>query len=66
MVQLIPARADPTMDDIDAYIRETRAAGGDIAALMRTVREIRSKSGAGALIHPSEEYFMDRVGERTM
>jgi len=73
MVQLIPAtahaNADPTMSEIDTYIRETRAAPaseGGVAALMRTVREIQSKSGAGASLHPAEEYFMDRVEERTM
>lgn len=75
MVQLIPAHshadahANPTMSEIDTYIRETRAAPaseGGVASLMRTVREIQSKSAAGALLHPVEEYFMDRVGERTM
>jgi len=73
MVHLIPApahaNADPTMSEIDTYIRETRAAPaseGGVAALMRTVREIQSKSGAGASLHPAEEYFMDRVEERTM
>jgi hypothetical protein len=77
MVQLIPApanahanaNADPTMSEIDTYIRETRAAPaseGGVAALMRTVREIQSKSGAGASLHPVEEYFMERVGDHTM
>jgi hypothetical protein len=57
------------MSEIDTYIRETRAAPaseGGVAALMRTVREIQSKSGAGASLHPAEEYFMDRVEERRM
>ena len=65
MVQLIPDNPNPTMADINAYIREMRAAsGGDtaaIAALMCVVREIRCKSGAGALLHPSEEYFLERA-----
>ena len=67
MVQLIPTTAhaaandNPTSSDIDAYIRETRAAAGGDAALMLTVREIQSKSGAGALLHPAEEYFVERV-----
>lgn len=75
MVQLIhanapaPVNADPTMYEIDTYIRETRespASEGGVAALMCTVREIQSKSAAGASLHPAEEYFMDRVLERTM
>ena len=69
MVQLIPSDADPTMYEIDTYIRETRAAPaseGGVASLMCTVREIHSKSGAGASLHPAEEYFMDRVEERRM
>jgi hypothetical protein len=66
MVQLIPDNPNPTMTDINSYIREMRAAGGGgdmaaIAALMCVVREIRCKSGAGALLHPSEEYFLERA-----
>ena len=66
MVQLIPAHTpandNPTMSEIDAYIRETRAAaGGDTTVLMRVVREIQSKSGVGALLHPAEEYFVEIV-----
>jgi hypothetical protein len=68
MVQLIPAHThtpandNPTMSEIDTYIRETRAAvGGDTAAITQTVREIQSKSGAGALLHPAEEYFVERA-----
>jgi hypothetical protein len=50
------------MSEIDTYIRETRAAvGGDTAAITQTVREIQSKSGAGALLHPAEEYFVERA-----
>jgi hypothetical protein len=70
MVQLIPADThtpandNPTMSEIDAYIRETRAAvGGDTAEITQTVREIQSKSGAGALLHPAEEYFVERVAD---
>ena len=71
MVQLIHAHAhaDPTMYEIDTYIRETRespTSGSGVAALMRTVREIQSKSAAGASLHPVEEYFMERDEERTM
>lgn len=70
MVQLIPAHTpandNPTMSEIDAYIRETRAAaGGDTTVLMRVVREIQHKSGAGALLHPAEEYFVERATTTT-
>ena len=70
MVQLIPADTpandNPTMSEIDAYIRETRAAaGGDMSAIMQTVREIQHKSGAGALLHPAEEYFVERATTTT-
>ena len=63
MVLLIPGNANPTMADIDAYLRVPEPPLHNIKCV---VREIQCKSGAGALIHPSEEYFMDRVGERTM
>jgi len=66
MVQLIPpsayapgnANANPTQADIDAYIHGgygSAAAGAE--TLRSIVREIECKSGAGALLHPAEEYF---------
>jgi hypothetical protein len=61
MVQLIPANAEPTMSEIDTYIRETRATSGGVETLRGIVREIQSKSGAGALLHPAEEYFVEMV-----
>ena len=54
MVQLIPANANPTMAEIDAYL----LLGADIT---RVVREIECKSGAGALLHPAESYFLERA-----
>jgi hypothetical protein len=58
MVQLIPSSADaaananPTQSDIDAYL------GVACAETLRGIaREIECKSGAGALLHPAEEYF---------
>ena len=54
MVQLIPSNANPTMADIDAYL----LLGADIK---RVVREIECKSGAGALLHPAESYFLERA-----
>jgi hypothetical protein len=53
MVLLIPSNANPTMADIDAYL----LIGADIK---RVVREIECKSGAGALLHPAESYFLER------
>lgn len=70
MVQLIPpstdadapANANPTRSDIDAYIHGgygSAAAGAE--TLRGIVREIECKSGAGALLHPAEEYFAAAV-----
>jgi hypothetical protein len=56
MVQLIPNNPNPTMAEIDEYFF-IRANSGDIDVV---VREIHSKSGAGALLHPAEEYFVSR------
>lgn len=53
MVLLIPTNANPTRSDIDAYIRIA-----DAETLRGVVREIECKSGAGALLHPAEEYFV--------
>ena len=67
MVLLIPGNANPTMADIDAYLLQihTRTGTGTgeppLHTIKRVVREIRSKSGAGALLHPAEEYFMERA-----
>jgi hypothetical protein len=58
MVVLIPGNADPTIADIDAYLLLRESPPNDIN---RVVREIHCKSGAGALLHPSEEYFLERA-----
>jgi len=58
MVVLIPGNANPTMADIDAYLIHRESSLNDIK---RVVREIECKSGAGALLHPSEEYFLERA-----
>ena len=61
MVQLVPGTPNPTMSDIDHYIRMAAAAAGRMQQQQqRTIREIQCKSGAGALLHPSEEYFLER------
>lgn len=55
MVQLIhdnapaPVNADPTMYEIDTYIRETR--------------ESPASEGGVASLHPAEEYFMEQTME---
>jgi hypothetical protein len=62
MVQLIPpstdANANPTRSDIDAYILSERKSDSGVETLCGIVREIECKSGAGALLHPAEEYFV--------
>ena len=62
MVQLIPTNANPTRAEIDAYIHNshTTSGGGMADGVTETVRVIHSKSGAGALLHPAEEYFVSR------
>ena len=59
MVVLIPENQNPTMFEIDAYISKSKSDSRfDIQA---TIREIECKSGAGALLHPAESYFLERV-----
>jgi hypothetical protein len=56
MVVLIPGIANPTMADIDKYlIHESHT------SIKRVVREIHCKSGAGALLHPAEDYFLEQA-----
>ena len=60
MVKLVPPSADanPTRSEIDAYIHGGYgSAAADAETLRSVVREIECKSGAGALLHPAEEYF---------
>ena len=68
MVQLIPpsaaaaanANANPTRADIDAYILTKRTSDAGVETLRGIVREIECKSGAGALLHPADEYFVEQ------
>jgi hypothetical protein len=66
MVQLIPPSADanPTRADINAYILTERTSAAGMATLHGIVRDIECKSGAGALLHPAEEYFVEAVAVR--
>jgi hypothetical protein len=57
MVQLIPTNDNPTKNEISAYIREMLNVN-NYNVLNDVAREIHSKSGVGALLHPAEEYFV--------
>ena len=67
MVLLIPGNANPTRADIDAYLLQirtrtrTRGESPPLHDIKYVVREIQNKSGAGALLHPAEEYFLERA-----
>ena len=66
MVQLIPTNDNPTGNEIDAYICEILNANNqnNYSILNDVVREIHSKSGVGALLHPAEEYFVSRFNQQ--
>jgi hypothetical protein len=60
MVQLIPEINNPTQEEINEYVSKMiNANNHDI--LNDVVREIQSKKSVGALLHPSEEYYIDTV-----
>jgi hypothetical protein len=60
MVQLVPSINNPTQNEIDAFIQH--AVSNDRGSeLKRIKREIECKRGVGALLHPAEEYFLERV-----
>ena len=54
MVLLTPDNANPTMAEIDMFLRCSPSSSYE-----HTIREIRSKSGVNALLHPAEEYFLE-------
>jgi hypothetical protein len=72
MVNLIPGNNNPTRNDIDVYIThefqfvtDNNCRDNDRETMVyHTVREINSKSGVGALLHPAEEYFIQQVESR--
>ena len=68
MVHIVPtaycAPANPTRAEIDAYILTERTSDAGAETLRSIVREIECKSGAGALLHPAEEYFVEAVAVR--
>lgn len=58
MVILIPANDNPTHHDIDTFLRCSPS-----SLYENVIREIECKSGVGALLHPSEEYFLEVAAE---
>jgi hypothetical protein len=60
MVQLIPGIHNPTQQEIDAHVSKMVNANNH-HILNNVVREIKSKKGVNALLHPAEEYFIDAV-----
>lgn len=56
MVQLVHGNANPTRADIDMFFRCSPSSSYE-----HIIREIECKSGAGALLHPAEEYFLERA-----
>jgi hypothetical protein len=65
-MRLIPENENPTRNDIDSYIHKilatsaTSATSEAATALNDVVREIQSKRGVGASLHPAEAYFEER------
>jgi hypothetical protein len=50
----MPLPVNPTRKDIDNFVVNYH----NIGALKSIVREIYAKEGAGALLHPCEEYLL--------
>jgi hypothetical protein len=50
----MPLPVNPTRNDIDDFVVNYH----NIDALKSIVREIYAKEGAGALLHPCEEYLL--------
>lgn len=61
MVQLIPGNTNPTRADIDVYLLQSRNYESHHHDIKYAIREIECKSNAGALLHPSEEYFLEQA-----
>ena len=58
MVVIIPSNDNPSRADIDIFIRCS-----PYSFYEPVIREIAYKSGVGALLHPSEEYFLEVAAE---
>jgi len=53
----MPLPVNPTRKDIDDFVVKYH----NIDALKSIVREIYAKEGAGALLHPCEEYLLTNI-----
>lgn len=62
MVILVPKNNNPTRNETDTYIYEMLASNSH-NILNYTIKEITSKSSVGALLHPAEEYFINRFNQ---
>jgi len=56
MVLLIPGNLNPTHADIDMFLRCSPSSSYE-----HVIREIQSKTSVGALLHPAEDYFLERA-----
>lgn len=65
MVQLTHDNANPTMTEIDEYLLMWATCDDTLDSINNVVREIHGKSGVGALLHPAEAYFVERVDGTT-
>jgi len=60
MVQIIPTNDNPSRDEIYVYICKMLNAN-ECDVLEDVNREIHSKCNVNALLHPTEEYFVDTL-----
>lgn len=54
---MIPFNTNPTQLEIDNFIHDSN----NFEEIKRIVREIDAKEGVGALLHPMEDYFRNKI-----
>jgi hypothetical protein len=54
---MIPFIANPTQLEIDNFIHDSN----NFEQIKWIVREINAKEGVGALLHPMEDYFRNKI-----
>ena len=54
---MIPFNANPTQLEIDNFICDSN----NFEQVKWIVREINAKEGVGALLHPMEDYFRNKI-----